>query len=229
MDASKVENWSTIPEDGHFDKASRKGKRKEKGVELTILDYQDNDFQAAIKYVNNFRIGIDGGANYGLVSYKMAKLFESVHAFELIDTVCDHLKINVQNFELNNVVVHNTGLGEVNEDVTVRFNPLRSFSSQVVAEDSKRRSEKSARTVTLDSFNLENVDFIKLDTEGYEGFIFRGAKETIARCKPVIYFENKGKDVIWDENISPVDQLKEYGYKMVEDFGKDCVMVYDGK
>lgn len=229
MDASKVENWSTIPEDGHFDKASRKGKRKAKGVELTILDYQDNDFQAAIKYVTNFRVGIDGGANYGLVSYKMSKLFETVHAFELIDTVSDHLKINVKNFELDNVIIYNSGLGEIDENVVVRFNPRRSFSSQVVAPDSARRSNKTATTMTLDSLNLENVDFIKLDTEGYEGFIFRGAKETIERCKPVIYFENKGKNTIWDEPMSPVEQLTEYGYVMVENFGKDCVMVYDGK
>jgi hypothetical protein len=44
------------------------------------------------------------------------------------------------------------------------------------------------KTMTSDSFckeyNVERVDFIKIDTEGSEREILKGAKETIRRFKP---------------------------------------------
>ncbi len=44
---------------------------------------------------------------------------------------------------------------------------------------------------TLDSFDLTNVDFIKIDTEGYEYFVLKGAEKTIKRDHPVIVVEQK--------------------------------------
>lgn len=42
---------------------------------------------------------------------------------------------------------------------------------------------------TLDSYNLENVSLIKIDVEGFEEEVLRGAVNTIARYKPTIYLE----------------------------------------
>ncbi len=41
---------------------------------------------------------------------------------------------------------------------------------------------------TLDGLNL-NVNFLKIDVEGYEPNVLRGARETIKRCKPIIVME----------------------------------------
>ena len=46
---------------------------------------------------------------------------------------------------------------------------------------------------TLDSFNLKQVDYIKVDAEGYEYNIVQGAKETIQRCRPFVHLEMKSK------------------------------------
>lgn len=43
--------------------------------------------------------------------------------------------------------------------------------------------------VTLDSFQLTRLNFIKIDAEGYEMRILRGAQETIRRCRPVMFIE----------------------------------------
>lgn len=44
---------------------------------------------------------------------------------------------------------------------------------------------------TLDSFDLQDVDLIKIDCEGGELFVLQGAFETLKRCKPVVVVEQK--------------------------------------
>lgn len=46
--------------------------------------------------------------------------------------------------------------------------------------------------ITLDSLNLENVGFIKIDTEWMENAVLDGAKQTIERNKPAIVIEIMG-------------------------------------
>ena len=44
---------------------------------------------------------------------------------------------------------------------------------------------------TLDSFNLTNINFIKIDVEGHEEFVLRGAVKTLANNNyPKILFES---------------------------------------
>jgi len=43
---------------------------------------------------------------------------------------------------------------------------------------------------TIDAMNLDDIGYIHCDTQGSESFIFAGGKETLRRCRPVIYYEN---------------------------------------
>lgn len=43
--------------------------------------------------------------------------------------------------------------------------------------------------VVIDDLNLEELDFIKIDVEGMEHLVLKGAAKTIARCRPVIFSE----------------------------------------
>lgn len=42
---------------------------------------------------------------------------------------------------------------------------------------------------TIDSLGLPRVEFIQLDVEGMEDEVLKGAQETIARCRPILYVE----------------------------------------
>ena len=54
------------------------------------------------------------------------------------------------------------------------------------------------RKMAIDALNLPRLDFLKLDIEGMEPKALRGARETIARCKPVLQIEHHvcGMDVL---------------------------------
>jgi FkbM family methyltransferase len=53
--------------------------------------------------------------------------------------------------------------------------------------------EERVEVRTLDSYSLENVGFIKMDVEGNELSVLKGARETIARCgRPKVLFESNG-------------------------------------
>jgi FkbM family methyltransferase len=73
--------------------------------------------------------------------------------------------------------------------------------------------------ITVDSLNLDFVDYMKVDVEGAEALVLMGAKETILKHKPVICFEYLKSlspnyvDTLNLENIlSSYDVLRSYGY-----------------
>jgi hypothetical protein len=45
------------------------------------------------------------------------------------------------------------------------------------------------KVLTLDSLAFENVSVMKVDVEGFEENVLRGAVDTIRRCRPLIYLE----------------------------------------
>ena len=43
---------------------------------------------------------------------------------------------------------------------------------------------------TIDSYNFQNVSFMKIDVEGWEEEVLKGAVDTIKRCSPIMYIED---------------------------------------
>jgi FkbM family methyltransferase len=56
-------------------------------------------------------------------------------------------------------------------------------------KDNGNYKEITVDVKTLDSFNFNNIGFIKIDVEGNELFTLKGSVNTINQNKPIIYFE----------------------------------------
>jgi len=77
----------------------------------------------------------------------------------------------------------------------------------------------------LDDYELTDVDFIKIDVEGYENQVVLGAKETLLRNKPIIIVEQKGFSNRFNESqFEAIDTLKSYGAKVIDQVVKDFIL-----
>ena len=66
---------------------------------------------------------------------------------------------------------------------------------------------------TLDSFDIDVVDFIKVDCEGYEYFVLRGGEKLIKRTKPLIVVEQKKADNYDIGDMAACNLLESWGAK----------------
>ncbi len=150
--------------------------------------YQYKKLWAAMGYVSQFRAAVDIGGHCGLWSMQLQKRFARVHAFEPVARHRECFLKNVPNAEedsMQSVYLHACALGDHEGTVRITSNPISSGDSRVDGDG-------DIPLHTLDSFNLHHVDFIKIDTEGYELYAIKGAEETIKRCRPIMVVEQKG-------------------------------------
>jgi len=183
--------------------------------------YQQGALDAAFKYVKKFGVAIDAGANIGLQSVRLAQKFDQVHSFEPTSVNYDCLIDNVKNF--SNVQVHKTGLGECEESAIIKL-PVESKNCGAFSIIDFNSYEEAVLTeqITispLDKFQL-SPDFIKIDTQGFELFILKGAKNTL-KNKPVLLLEceKKQEKHLINEYLNPL------GYTIVETVRKDSIWV----
>jgi FkbM family methyltransferase len=75
-------------------------------------------------------------------------------------------------------------------------------------------------TIRFDDLHLPRVDVVKIDVEGAEPIVFRGATETIERDYPIIIFEFSCEMTERVSGVAPRDHLK-----MFESFGYALSMI----
>lgn len=151
----------------------------------------------AMRHVKKFRLGLDIGANVGIMSSIMSEKFESVMAFECVPDTLECLNYNMKSFP--NVKTFPFAISDKNGEIDVAIpmiegKMISSGWASIHPDRQKSFNEKkilklSSRTV--DSFNLDKLDFLKIDVEQAEMMVIQGALNTIEKFKPVIVFENK--------------------------------------
>jgi FkbM family methyltransferase len=218
-----IEDWTVVVGDRALKSALAKTDVVN-GQPPTITNYQKGKLDIALGFVKNFTTAIDAGANYGIMSYNLNSKFSKIYAFEVDPPVRDCLKTNVEKFQLNNVIVCDCGLSDKEELVSLNY-LKNTFGTHINKEVAGTNICK-----TLDSFELLDVGFMKLDCEGYEPYILKGAEQTIKKFKPVILMEEKNysKRYYGEEGNLAVDLLLAWGYTMEVSWPKDCVMIYKG-
>ena len=147
---------------------------------------------------------IDAGAHVGFHTVAYGNMFPAavVEAFEPQRNLLEYLHVNInENGLTDRVNVHECAVGHVAlSNVTIQDTPPnRHHGGRQLGTGTR-----SFPMITVDSLNLQNVKFMKIDVEGAESLVIFGAMETIARCLPIIVAEN-------NEQVITQDMIKVLG------------------
>ena len=193
--------------------------------------YQYHKLEAALKWVKAWRVAVDVGAHCGLWSMHLAKRFETVHGFE---PVAAHRECWMRNVEgalgaitfpqagQKGPILYPIALGE--HDGMIKIHTAADSSG-----DSWVDGEGDIPMKRLDDFDLQDVDFIKLDCEGYELFALRGGEEMLKRCHPCVIVEQKpGRAQKFGlAETGAVDYLQGLGAKLRKAISGDFILSWD--
>ena len=175
--------------------------------------YQQSHRNKIIEYLISikqpFRNCIDVGSHIGIWSNDFVKLFEWVHAFEIIKEMRE---CYVKNVDGENYTLYPFGLGREEKIVSVNYVAQHSKNTQIDSNGTYR-----AEIRPIDSLNLKNIDYIKMDVEGYELEVLKGATKLLNSQTPIIHLEMK-MGVLKKFNLDKQtvrDWLAQHGYQQV--------------
>lgn len=152
--------------------------------------YQQPHRFNSLSFVSNFGTALDVGAHVGTWAADFVKMFDKTICFEPIK---EHRECLVKNLEAitkdsSKYEIYDCALGDEYKDKVYLgyVTEGNSGTASIVSE-----GEYSAEMKPLDSFNFSNIDYMKVDVEGFELQFLKGAAETIKRTKPVLNIEIK--------------------------------------
>lgn len=154
-------------------------------------EYQKPHRFNSLRFVTNYGVAVDVGAHVGTWAVDMVRMFDKTICFE---PILEHRECLVKNLQevtgdSNRYVIYDCALGD--EEKPEIFLGYVTEGNSGTASIAATIGEYTAEMKTLDSFNLEQMDYLKVDVEGFELQFLKGAAETIKRTKPVINIEIK--------------------------------------
>jgi FkbM family methyltransferase len=132
---------------------------------------------------------VDCGANLGyymLLFEKLAGPTSVIDAIEPSRANLTELRLNIERNQLKNVRLHEVALGAAAGEAWL----AESINSHVLAasEDQSLRAYR-VPVQPLDELITGRVDLLKIDVDGFEGFVLEGARRLLARDRPVVFLE----------------------------------------
>lgn len=166
------------------------------------------------------RTAVDVGGHVGLWSFNLAHTFARVHTFEPVAEHRECFQHNIPVHLRSKIDLHACALGMEEGAVSICTTPTSSGDSWVDGAG-------DIPLHTLDSFELEDVDLLKVDCEGYEELVLRGAMRTITTWRPVVMVEQK-RDMACKfglERQGAVKLLLDVGYRVALELSGDYLML----
>ena len=157
---------------------------------------------------------IDVGANWGYHSITLASrpgFHGRIHSFEPLPSTFRDLASLVDQLEIGAIVTcHNLAAGE-----STSTGSMRVGSNSGTAHIAKRGGGTQVQIAALDDLDLPVPTLIKVDTEGHEEPVFRGAKRLLQSHRPMLVFEHRLPILkTEDAQLGALEYLESLGYQL---------------
>jgi FkbM family methyltransferase len=161
-------------------------------------------------HIRSFRTALDIGCDVFHFAAELEKDFQHIHCWDFRDKSSQMTRVIN---DPNKIFHHVTALGE---DPGVMY--TKPGVGRIKSDRYGGSNTLKVEVNTLDSYGLfSDVDFIKMDVEGYEPNIIRGAIKTIESNWPVILCEiNRG-------DFTAKELLESMGYELTDVYHKNGV------
>lgn len=189
--------------------------------------YYCGDLDRKISWVLRKLVGrgdtvLDVGANVGLTTFILSALVGPegvVHAFEPNPPLQRLIELGTEKNDAKNVVLHRTALGAEEGELSLHVPEGRAGKGSLVPNRKRSRArafEVPVQTLSamLPSLDLGRIRLVKIDVEGFETEVLKGAEHHFRKSPPdVIVFEMNEAALPMDEHPAVVllDQLG-YGF-----------------
>lgn len=187
----------------------------DKGLETQLYlngTYEAGTLDVIEKCLRKGDTFIDVGANIGLMSLFALKCVNNngiIYSFEPEPETFIILRKNIEINKINNIRAYNIGLGEGEYKSVIFTNPYANRGCSSLRKPPNQNNSKRfmVQIKTLDNFiiehNITNIRMLKIDVEGWELQVLRGAKNLFQTIRaPIICIEysklqNNDKQ-LWD-------------------------------
>ena len=179
------------------------------------------------KHVKSGMTVLDIGANIGFYTILLSGLVGKegvVYAFEPDKLNFDLLEQLTKN--LDNVKCINAACGEKNGTAFLFRSEKMNIDHQVY-DSGESRNKIAIKMVSVDDYlkgEKNSISFIKIDVQGYDYFVFRGMKETVARSTEVFIIGE-----LWPYGLKKAGSSADKYLTEVKEAGFDIHILSEGE
>jgi FkbM family methyltransferase len=153
-----------------------------------------------------FKTIVDVGAWCGTWSMVMQKYSKEIKCFEPNKTHFECLHRNLAPF--NHIKLYNQAVG--NEIGFIKL------SDEVSSQNTRVLMEKGGVPIaTIDSLDLKHIDLLKIDVEGLEMEVLKGAKKTIENIQYIMIELNNNSKRYGSSNLQIEKHIKDLGFRIL--------------
>ena len=170
-------------------------------------------YDSSKPYIQNYGIAIDIGCRYGEFAYFCQNDFSKTICFDPI--VNKAFKVNT---DPRKILHFNCALGSSYELIKMyggsHANSLNHGKKPTFIKGTKHYSQ----SIPLDyfKFGADKIGLIKIDTEGFEYNVLKGASKTILGSNSVIIIEQNGLNMEGESPQQALTYLEKNGFKAIE-------------
>jgi FkbM family methyltransferase len=198
------------------------------GIYFGLHDQDDFNRNDLLSLISPGNIVLDIGANIGDTSLHMAQKLNGtghIYAFEPSPHVFKRLQTNVALNPFKNISLFNEGMGDEVGELSFVGTSTKHTGGAFITKNME--TGMKVKVSTIDTFvqmqQIKHIDLIKIDTEGFEVFVIKGAMQTLQHLRPVIFVEVS--EVLLNRAGTSASQL----FSLLQQLNYQCHRVDNGQ